>query len=267
MSDANQQAAFVAKVPGAAAGGQLGIRHSPPTHRTGFEVVVSWDVAGVTAMQAGRHFDSTGKEFVFAEERLATLRRPSAPGKEGSMMAGAVRARRAPWAAIFCLAATGPACAPSGREQRHAGDGDATGESSDGGAVDAEVASVACRVNSDCAELPQRYCQPCFEGGMACSQTLCLQGQCQDVAEICAGPVSNPCAYHPTYLSYFRPARPSRTALPSEESARGTMLRPAAPHQPGERRRGKHHGKQHTEEDPSRHDERRQDADRRARQA
>jgi hypothetical protein len=57
--------------------------------------------------------------------------------------------------------------------------------------------SLPCRADSDCPQPAASYCVPCFEGGMDCARSQCINGVCVGVpgGRSCPGPITNPCAY------------------------------------------------------------------------
>jgi hypothetical protein len=88
-----------------------------------------------------------------------------------------------------------------------------SGSGSVDGAVDANLASddsgnidqeslvgegglALCRTDSDCIQPSQQFCVPCFEGGVSCASTQCVNGNCTGFAANwgCSGPVTDPCA-------------------------------------------------------------------------
>jgi len=96
--------------------------------------------------------------------------------------------------ALVGLATAGLACSDPGI-QREAEGGSGSNPGRDGVVDAGSISATSCQVSSDCPTPSERYCQPCFEGGTACLQTQCADGHCQNAANICAGPISNPCAY------------------------------------------------------------------------
>jgi len=68
VSDPQQGASFLNKLPSKLAHGQVVIRHSPGSQRSLFECVASYDMMEMTPMGRVRHFDSTGAEFQLAGE-------------------------------------------------------------------------------------------------------------------------------------------------------------------------------------------------------
>jgi hypothetical protein len=71
-------------------------------------------------------------------------------------------------------------------------DDSSTGSGSDA-SMDAQGPG-SCATDSDCVQPAAQYCDPCFEGGVSCGRTACIDGTCQYEPPDCPGPVGNPCA-------------------------------------------------------------------------
>lgn len=79
-------------------------------------------------------------------------------------------------------------------------DSTADGVSDDSGAIDqepppAEGGSATCRTDIDCQQPSQQFCVPCFEGGVSCATSRCIDDSCEGLAPQCSGPLTDPCAY------------------------------------------------------------------------